>query len=146
MRIIPTYLALVFATGVMPLAGQAAEGASVQALLISASNQKGGSDARLAAYETTLRRNLPFNTFRLDGEGTAAISAGKSASLALGRGHKLELQSEGGGGGIRLKVQWLNGTKVVMNTTLTLQPGVPAVLGRRGGDEGEVPVVLVIAR
>ena len=146
MRIIPTILALALAAGFLPLTCQAADSTSVHALLISASNQKGGSDPKLAGYESTLRRNLPFDTFRLTGEGSTSIASGGSSSLALGRGHRLELQSEKGGGGIRLKVQWMNGNKVVMNTTLTLQPGVPAVLGRRGGDEGEVPVVLVIAK
>lgn len=147
MRIIPALIALALAAGLLPLTGHAADSTSVHALLISASNQKGGSDPKLAAYESTLRRNLPFDTYRLTGEGTTAIAAGGRSSVALGRGHHLELQSEkGDGSGIRLKVQWMNGNKVVMNTTLTLQPGVPAVLGRRGGDEKEVPVVLVIAK
>ena len=147
MRIIPTLFALALAAGVLPLTGHAADSTSVHALLISASNQKGGSDPKLSGYESTLRRNLPFDTFRLTGEGSTAIASGGRSSVALGRGHRLELQSEkGGGSGIRLKVQWMDGNKVVMNTTLTLQPGVPAVLGRRGGDEREVPVVLVIAR
>ena len=121
-------------------------GGSVHALLITASNRKGGSDPKLADYESTLRRNLPFDTFRLTGEGSTAIAGGGRATISLGRGHRLELESEKGGGGIRLKVQWMNGNKSVMSTSLTLRPGVPAVLGRRGGDEGEVPVVLLIAR
>jgi hypothetical protein len=147
MRIIQTTLALILAVSLLPLPCPAADGASVHALLISASNQKGGSDPKLATHESTLRRNLPFDTFRLTGEGSASVAAGGRASLSLGRGHRLELQSEKGGGpGIRLKVEWLNGDKTVMSTSLTLQPGVPAVLGRRGGDEGEVPVVLVIAK
>ena len=147
MRIIPTILALALAAGLLPLTGHAADSTSVHALLISASNQKGRVDPKLAEYESTLRRNLPFDTFSLTGEGSIAIAAGGSSSIALGRGHRLELQSEkGGDSGIRMKVQWMNGGKVVMNTTLTLQPGVPAVLGRRGGDEKEVPVVLVIAK
>jgi len=147
MRHIHIVLALVVATGLLPLAAHAAAGASVHALLISASNRKGAPDPKLAEYETTLRRNLPLNTFRLTGEGSVTIAVGGQASLTLGQGHRLELQSEKGGGpGIRLKVQWMHGDKGVMNTALTLQPGVPAVLGRRGGDDGEVPVVLLVAK
>ena len=146
MRLIPPALATFLLICALGLPCFAADGTLVQALLISASNQKGGSDPKLAAYETTLRRNLPFDTFRLIGEGSASATVGKKTSLALGRGHHLELQREAGGGtGIRLSVEWMNGNKVVMTTSLTLQPGVPAVLGRRG-EEGEVPVVLVIAR
>ncbi len=147
MRMISLLLTLALVAGLLTPAATAADGASVNALLITASNQKGGSDRRLAAYEATLRRNLPFDTFRLAGEGSARVGAGGRASISLGRGHQLALQSEAGrGAGIRLKVDWTSGGKTLMSTSLTLQPGVPAVLGRRGGDDGEVPVVLLIAR
>jgi hypothetical protein len=145
MRLIHIVAVLALASAALPATSLAAERTSVQALLISASNRKGGSDPKLAAYESTLRRNLPFNTFRLTGEGTASVAASGRASLALGHGHRLELQNDGGSG-IHLKVQWLSGNKTLINTSLALQPGVPAVLGRRGSDEGEVPVVLLIAR
>lgn len=147
MRMIPLLLAVAFAIGATLPVAHAADRATVSALLISASNQKGKSDPRLAAYETTLRRNLPFDTFRLTGEGTAAVAAGGRASVSLGQGHHLELQGEPGSGpGIRLKVNWMSGSKTLMSTSLSLQPGVPAVLGRRGGGDGEVPVVLLIAK
>jgi hypothetical protein len=147
MRPIHIVLALVATAILLPLGAAAADGASVHALLISASNRKGVPDPKLAEYETTLRRNLPLDTFRLTGEGSARIAAGGQASVSLGQGHRLDLTSEKGGGpGIRLKVQWTSGNRVVMNTALTLQPGVPAVLGRRGGDESEVPVVLLVAK
>ncbi len=147
MRLIPLLIALCLAHATLVPRLDAADGASVQAILISASNQKGGSDPRLAAYEPTLRRNLPFDTFRLTGDGAAAVAAGGRARIDLANGHRLELESETGtGSGIHLKVQWMHANKTVMNTTLTLKPGVPAVLGRRGGDDGEVPVVLLIAR
>lgn len=146
MRNIRTLLTTLLAAALwLPLS--AADGASVQALLISASNRKGAPDPKLAEYEPTLRRNLPLDTFRLTGEGSAKLAPGAQASVSLGQGHRLDLQSEKGDGpGIRLKVQWTSGSRVVMNTALTLQPGVPAVLGRRGGDDGEVPVVLLIAK
>ena len=126
-------------------ARDAAAAATVQAILISASNRPGGVDPRLAAYAGELRRNLPFTTFRHAGEGTARLSGGRT-SLPLSNGHRLELEGgQGGRGGIQLKVQWLQGSRVVMTTTLNLQPGVPAVLGRRGDDDRETPVILIIA-
>ncbi len=146
MRLIQHTLALVLTIIALTPDVRAADGGSVRALLIGASNQKGGSDPKLAEYEATLRRNLPFDTFRLTGEGATTIASGGRASISLGQGHRLELESEKGANGIHLKVQWMNGSKSVMSTSLTLKPGVPAVLGRRGGDEGEVPVVLLIAR
>ena len=124
---------------------RAADSASVHAILINASNKKGGVDSRLSAYEAELRRNLPFNTFRFAGEGTVTVGATGKSTLRLPGGNHLNLDGSRRGNTVHLKVQWMNGAKVVINTTLTLRPGVPAVLGRRGGDDGETPVVLVIA-
>jgi hypothetical protein len=146
MRLTQILVSLALLCAFLPASARSADGTSVHALLISASNAKGGSDPKLAAYESTLRRNLPLTTFRLVGEGNAAVPSGGKSTVALGRGHRLELQNEKGGGGIRLKVQWTNGAKTLINTSLILQPGVPAVLGRRGDDDGEVPVILLIAR
>jgi hypothetical protein len=146
MRIISLLIAPILAFAALPAATQAAEGASVRALLIIASNTKGGSDPKLGRYEETLRRNLPFESFRYAGEGSVSISGSGRATLSLARGHRLELDGEGGSGrGIRMKVRWFDGRREVMTTALVLQPGVPAVLARRG-DEPEVPVVLVIAQ
>jgi hypothetical protein len=75
------------------------------------------------------------------------VTAGGKAVIALERGNRIELDGERSGGrGIRLKVVWQSGRTVVMNTTLTLQPGVPAVLGRRPSGDGETPIILLIAR
>ncbi len=145
MRMISLLFSALFFLTLLPQAAHAADGVSVRAILIIASTAKGGSDAKLAPYEETLRRNLPFESFRYAGEGTTSVSGGQKATVSIGRGHKLELDSEKGGGrGIRVKVRWLDGGRELMTTALVLQPGVPAVLGRRG-DQAEVPVVLVIA-
>lgn len=144
---IPFLILSAFVTfAALPLATHAAEGASVRALLIIASTAKGGSDPKLAQYEETLRRNLPFESFRHAGEGAATIGGDGRATLSLARGHRLELENEGGGGrGIRVKVRWLDGRREIMTTALVLQSGVPAVLARRGS-ESETPVVLLIAQ
>jgi hypothetical protein len=123
----------------------AADSASVQALLITASKGGGGSDPALAPYEATLKRTLPFDTFRLAGQGSASVSGNGRATISLPGGHRVELSGgDRGGGGIKVNVEWKKGGEVVMATALTLRPGVPAVLGR-GGD-GDVPVVLLVAR
>ena len=145
-RLIHLTLALVlgvFATAPVALA---ADGASVQALMITASKGKGGSDPRLAEYEATLKRTLPFDTFKLTGQGSASVSGNNStATISLPGGHRLKLTGgDRAGDGIKVRIEWTSGGKELMNTALVLQAGIPAVLGR-GGD-GEVPVVLLIAR
>jgi hypothetical protein len=125
----------------------AAEGASVRALLVIASNEKGGSDSSLSAYAPTLRRILRFESYRLAGSGTANLAIPGKASVNLGRGHSLDLEADKSDGkGIRLRVRWESGGSSLMNTGLGLQPGVPAVLGGPStGKEGEVWAVILVA-
>jgi hypothetical protein len=134
--------AFAFLLGTLALstAHAADAGASIQAVLISASKGGGPSDPRVAQYEANLKRSLPFDTFKFVAEGSAA----GNGTISLG-GHRVELSGvERAGGEIRVRVKWSGGGRELMNTALTLRPGVPAVLGR--GGEGEVPVVVLIAR
>lgn len=120
---------------------------NVRALLVLASNEKGASDGRLAAYEPTLRRILRFESYKLVGEGAAALSGAGKTGVKLGRGHVVELEPEKPEGkGVRLKVNWLDGGRSLMNTGLALRPGVPAVLGGpANGKGGEVWAVILVA-
>lgn len=146
MRIIT--LALVSALSALSLSrAQAAEKTAVHGILIFASNEKAPADPRLAPYEAPLQRNLPESSFRFAGEGSATTVDGGRAAVALGSGHRLEFEREKEAGpGIRLKIQWIHGKEVAMSGTFTLQSGVPIVLGRRPSGNGEVPIVLVIAK
>lgn len=147
MKLVPFILAVALGLSALSPATRAADNASVRAILITATNLKREADPKLAPYEAELQRNIPLSSFRYVGEGTTAVSAGSKAVIALDRGNRIELEGERSGGrGIRLKVVWQSGRSVVMNTTLTLQPGVPAVLGRRPSGDGETPIILLIAR
>ncbi len=132
------------------LPARAAEAAHVRAILVQASNQKGGSDARLAAYEPTLRRILRFESYKLVGEGSASLGSG-AGSVSLGQGHVLALEAESGGGrgkgggGVRVKVDWKINGRSQIDTGLVLKPGVPAVLGGPASGNGEVWAVILVA-
>ena len=151
MRIIQLILAIGLAALALSLPSSAAptpkgtKAATVHAILITASNKKGGVDRKLAAYEADLRRNLPFDTFRYATEGTVSLPNGGRATITFAGNHRLELEDDPSEG-LSLKVFWMNGSEVVIRTTLVLNPGVPAVLLRRGATDGDVPVVLLIAR
>jgi hypothetical protein len=126
----------------------AAERSNVQCLLISASNEKGQTDRRLASYEPTLRRILRFESYRFLGEDRASVAVNEKSQLSIGNGHQLELTGEtSGGGSIHLKVRWTQGGRTLMNTGLALRPGVPAVLGGPStGNKGEVYAVILVGR
>ena len=147
MRTFATTLTVLLAISVLPVAVHAAESASVYAILITASKEKAPADSRLAPYEATLQRNSPESSFRFAGEGRATVTGNAKAVITLGGAHQVIL--EGGSrdaDGILLKVRWLNGKTVVMNNAFAFQPGVPIVLGQRPSGDGNVPIVILIAK
>ena len=140
-------LLIVCCIGFMPSIA-AAEHTSVQAILISASNDQGNTDSRLSRYEPTLRRILRFESYRYVSEGSASLDIPANGTIQIGNGHRLEVETEESNGrGVRLRVKWLQGNRTLMETGLTLNPGVPAVLGGPGtGSKGEVYAVILIGR
>lgn len=126
---------------------RAAERTSLRAILVAASNEKGASDRRLAAYEPTLRSILRFESYRFLGEGSAALAVPAEGTLSLGQGHRLEIETEASEkGAIRLRVAWYDGGQILMRTVISQRPGVPSVLGGPRRGDGEVYAVIVIGR
>lgn len=123
---------------------------TLQAILVTASNDRDARrDPRLATYEATLRRVLRFESFTFQGSDTAKLRAGGSAELVIGQGHELAVQS-GGESPYSFRIRWADnvGGRTIMNTGVTLQPGVPLALGGAptGRKPGEVYAVILIAR
>ena len=141
------FLGLLASLSVVGAPARGGERTTIQAILVSASNDKGATDRRLAAYEPTLRRILRFESYRVLGEGSAAIAVPAKGTVSLGNGHRLELETEAADGkSIRVRVNWTVGRDSLMNTALALRPGVPAVLGGpASGGKGEVYAVILIA-
>lgn len=141
LRILFTLLALGVGLGF----AQTAHATTVNAILITAGNNGGSTDPRLAPYEATLRRVLRFNNYKFQGSDATTVSAGSRAALIIGQGH--ELVVEGGSNAQSIRIRWTEGGRSLMNTGLTLRPGVPAVLGGPAtGRDGEVYAVILIAR
>jgi hypothetical protein len=132
----------------LALPARAAERASLQGILISASNESGQTDRRLAQYEPTLRRILRFQSYRFLGDDRVSLEVPASGTLTLGDGHQIEVTTESSDGkAIHVKVRWTGGGRTLMNTGLVLRPGVPAVLGGPStGNKGEVYAVILIGR
>ena len=130
-----------------PLATAATQ-TRLQAILITASNEPGGrSDSRLAAYESTLRRVLRFESFTFQGSDSATIRAGGNAELMIGQGHELRVQAAGNNV-YSLRIVWSDkvGDREIMNMGVKLNPGQPFAFGGAptGRKPGEVYAVLII--
>ncbi len=124
----------------VPAMLSAAGGAtSVHAIMIVASNEKGGTDPKLAPYEANLRRILRFESYRAVAEGSASVPSAGEATVTLTRGHRIELKSEGGA----IRATWFEGDRKVI--ALTLPPGKPSVLGGPPwSNKGEVCAVIIV--
>lgn len=125
----------------LPAALTAASGGatSVHAIMIVASNEKGGTDPKLAPYEANLRRILRFESYRAVAEGSASVAAGGDAAVSLTRGHRIELKSERGA----IRATYFDGNRMV--AAVTLPPGKPSILGGPPwGDKGEVCAVIIV--
>lgn len=142
------FLAAMSSADAVAATGRDGDQASFRAIMIVASKQKGETDRRLAPYEPTLRRILRFESYRFLSEDTGAIAVPGKGVLSLGSGHQLELETEQTGEGTRrVRIRWTAGNRVLMNTGLSLRPGVPAVLGGPPwGDKGDVSAMIVIVR
>jgi hypothetical protein len=125
-----------------------AANASVEGILITASNEPGQTDRRLAAYEPTLRRILNFKSYHYVGNDSTSLNVPASGTLSLGDGHELEVTTEKSeGGSVHVKVRWSAGGRTLMNTGLVLRAGVPAVLGGPSTGNGhEVYAVILVGR
>lgn len=148
-RLTFTLLLLLGFIALPALRALAAERVQLHVFLITAA--KGGerrSDPRLAEYEPTLRRIMRFDSFEYQGSDRGALSSGESTTLMVGQGHELTI--EAGKNPYQLRVRWAAnvGERTLMNTGITVHPGVPAVLGGppTGRAPGEVYAVFIVAR
>lgn len=120
----------------LPGAALAAESTSVHAILVVASNEKGGSDPKLAPYEPALRSVLRYQSYRAAGEGSASVAGGGKATISLGGGNRVEVQGDPSGG-----VQVMRGGRAIPVT-----PGNPVVvLGGKANDKGDQYAIIVTA-
>ena len=126
----------------------AAEHTRIQGILISASNDHGKTDQRLAAYEPTLKSILRFESYRFLGGDSASLGVPASGQLSLGDGHQLEVTTESAdASGIHVRVRWLQDGRMLMKTGMVLRAGVPAVIGGPStGKKGEVYAIIVIGK
>ncbi|AKC83341.1 hypothetical protein IMCC26134_12150 [Verrucomicrobia bacterium IMCC26134] len=119
---------------------------AIEAVLVVASKAPGKADPRLAAYDTTLRRVLRFESFQYVGRGRAALTIPGESSLDLGGGQHLELKTAPAADQrLHVQVSWFDGPRLRMNTVLVLRPGIPAVLGGPARADGAVYAIILTA-
>ena len=120
--------------------GRAADRVSVHGILISASNESGESDRRLAAFVPNLKRILRFESFHFLGEDSVALAVPGNGALALGDGQNVELATESSDGKtVLLKVRWGS----VRHEYVLQRSGTTVLGGPSTGRKGEVYAVIL---
>ncbi len=106
MKTLRLFLLLVGLAGSISHA-HAADAVTVKGILISASNEPGESDRRLAAYVPNLKRILRFESFHYLGEHSASLAVPAKGELSLGDGQLVALATESADGKtVLLRVRW----------------------------------------
>jgi hypothetical protein len=141
-RLLFSLLLLAAATSLVTTT-RAADSVTVKGILISASNESGESDSRLAAYVPNLKRILRFESFRYLGEDSATLAVPASGDLSLGDGQQVSLATESADGKtVLLKVRWGS-----VRHEYVLQRGGTTVLGGSStGKKSEVYAVILVGR
>ena len=122
--------------------GQSRE-TSLQAVLVLASNKDAPADRSLGGLDPLLRRVLNFKHYEKLGSARATVKVAGKATLKVGHGNVLTVDlSDAGGGKVRAAVRWTKGGAGVVNTTVVLSPGTPAVLGGASHAGGKLVVAL----
>lgn len=128
------------------LPAAAAEAAAVRVVLLSASREQGATDPRLQPYESNLRRILRFESFRFVGEGTTRLIVPGRCQVALGQGHRLEVEAEKSEGPrLRLNVRWTSGGRTLLDQPLAVTRGTPAILVGPSAGPGQALGIILIA-
>jgi len=141
MKTIRLILLLASLAGLFSVA-RAAETVAVRGILISASNERGESDHRLAAYEANLKRILHAESLHLVGEDSASLAVPSRGQLSLG-GQGVQLTTESADGKtVLLRAQW---GSVRQDYVIQHGGGTTLLIGP-AGKGGDVRAVLLIAR
>ena len=122
-----------------------AQQANVSATLIFASNQGNSFDPALKAYESNLKRLFKYSSYKSQGRSVAQINLPGNSTINLGSGHKLTLNAQAGDKGkIRLSARWSDGRRNLINTTINMSKGSPAILGGPSAPAQNGNLILVL--
>ena len=118
---------------------------NLQAVLVLASSEARSSDKRLHKLQPHLRELFNFASYRHIAESRATLPPSGKVVLDLDKSYRLEVESSPADGDrIRVRVRWSDRAQVLLNTTLILTRGTPALLGGPAARRGKGRMMLVL--
>lgn len=139
-----TLLLFALAAAVFSSGAFAADSTNIRAYLIKGSNDGGGVDSSLSQFQSNLKQSLPFNTFKIQGTGSANIAVPGSGGIVLGSGQTVSLKADPASNGkLLISVQWKQGGKKLVEIVVEASKGNPTVLVGPSSGSGRLILLLV---
>jgi len=129
-----------------PNAAQAQEGGSVmvEAFLIRASNNGDSIDKALLPHKESISRLFKFKSFKVQSSKKVSINVPDQSMQTLGDGYTVELRVVGQEkANARLGVNWKNGDRKLMDTSVKVSSKPLAIGGVRDGNDTMILLILM---
>jgi hypothetical protein len=119
--------------------------ASIEAILVEASNAGSGVDRSLARYAGTLERLFKFDSYRRIGGKRFRIDLPGEGGGGIGNGSTLAIEARtAGGNALNADLQWSQGGRTLLHTRVNLRRGTPTVLGGPRSTSGDGNYLLIV--
>lgn len=127
----------IFCVIAIACATQAQAESSLSIRLVQASNQAAGVAGALGDVAELLKTNLPFDTFTL----LSSKTLGLPAAGQVGLGNEFTVSCQGTQRSLSIRVS--RGGEKVLDTTVSLQSGIPLILGGFPAKPGKMILILL---
>lgn len=117
--------------------------ASLEIILIEASNATSGTDGSLKSHASTLQRLFKFNSYREVSRKTTQVPLPGTASVNLGNSTELQIKTGSREKTLSADLNWKQGNRTLVHTRLGLSKGKPAVLGGPRSDKGNYLILVI---
>lgn len=142
MKTLAYLLTLLSLIGMTMASAPKAQAITMQATLIEASNQAAQPDPHLKDYTPNLQRIFRYNSYRMISRNTTKCDVPGAGAISVA-GHHIKFNTQPADGNrVRLAIDWVQGKKLLMKTTVTANRAQPTVLGGPSTDNGKLILVL----
>ncbi len=147
LRFNPAFFILVSAlfTAVPGAAQDPADTATIETILVEASNSGEGIDESLESYAPTLRRLFKFDSYRRVDRNRFEIDLPGTEDESIGHGSRLSINARRADNNTLLAdLAWSEKGRTLLHTRLNLRRGTPAVLGGPRSTSGAGNYLLIV--
>ena len=115
---------------------------TVKATLIEASNEAAAPDERLKDYTPNLKRIFRYDSFRLIDSGSTEVGVPGAGAIGI-NGQQIKFNTAPAEKGrVRLSIDWRQGKRQIMQTTVSASSSSPTALGGPSTENGKLILVL----